>query len=82
LGSDLHISQGLEVIDWQANDKSLRLTLARPGRVHGRIDLAIPNPIESARLDGVLIPWETLGEGMYSFELKFKQRASLEINYR
>jgi alpha-galactosidase len=82
LGSDLHISQGLEVIDWQANDKSLRLTLARPGRVHGRIDLAIPNPIESTRLDGVLIPWETLGEGMYSFELKFKQRASLEINYR
>jgi alpha-galactosidase len=82
LGGDLHISQGLEVTDWQPNEESLRLTLARPGRAHGRIDLAIPNPIESARLEGVPVPWEILGEDRYSFELEFEQRASLEINYR
>ena len=82
LGGDLHISQGLEVIEWRPDKDGLQLTIERSGCSHGRIDLAIPNAIDSAYLNGEPVLRETFSEGCYSFELEFERRASLEINYR
>lgn len=82
LGGDLHISQGLEVIEWRPEQDGLQATIMRPGRAEGRIDLVIPNPIKSTRLDGVQIPWKILDEGRYTFELEFERKATLEIIYQ
>jgi hypothetical protein len=73
LGGDLHISQGLEVIEWRPDKDGLQLTIERPGRSHGRIDLAIPNAIDSAYLNGEPVLRETFSEGCYSFELEFEE---------
>lgn len=82
LGSDLHISQGLEVIDWQTFADGFHLRIQRPGRAHGRIELATPRLIAAALLDGTPIHWGERYAGRYIFDLKFIQETSLEITYQ
>jgi alpha-galactosidase len=81
LGSNLHISQGLEVTRWLPHDKSIEFDLERPGHSVGKIELAIPGQIESAFLNQSQITWETESEGIYSLDLDFNQKASIVINY-
>ncbi len=82
LGSDLHISQGLEVVDWQPDDGFLKMRLVRPGYSHGRIELATPHPIESASLNGTSIHWTAQTSGRYTFDLEFNKEAMIEIEYQ
>ncbi len=82
LGSDLHISQGLELVDWQPDDGSLKMSLVRPGYSHGRIELATPHPIESASLNGTSIHWTAQTSGRYTFDLEFNKEAMIEIEYQ
>ncbi|MBN1145925.1 MAG: alpha-galactosidase [Anaerolineales bacterium] len=81
LGSDLHLSQGLEVTawSWEAAAGELRLRLERPGRARGLIDLALPNPPRRAVLDGAPLAWTSLNEGCYRFPIEFERCAALEI---
>ena len=81
LGSNLHISQGLEVCNWWPHDKSLEFELERPGNSHGRIELAIPGQVEQACSKNARISWESGSPGTYSFELEFKNKARIEIKY-
>ncbi len=82
LGSDLHISQGLEVIDWQPHDGSLTCNLERPGHAHGHIEIATPKPIKRASLNGDPTPWIERIPGVYLFELEFTKAARIEIIYQ
>jgi len=79
LGSDLHISQGMEVTDWCSGPASLRFTLDRPGESHGMMDLWLPHPPEKASLDQTSITWQQLPEGIYRFQVAFQKRAVVEI---
>ncbi len=81
LGSNLHISQGLEVTRWLPHDKSIEFDLERPGHSVGKIELAIPGQIESAFLNQSQITWQTESEEIYSLDLEFNQKASIAINY-
>jgi len=81
LGSNLHISQGLEVCNWWPHDKSLEFELERPGNSHGQIELAIPGQVEEACSKNARISWESGSHGIYSFELEFKNKARIEIKY-
>ena len=81
LGSDLHISQGLEVFDWaQTPSGQLRIGLNRPGKAAGVVDLYLPRAPENARLNQVAVEWQSLGAGLYRFQLEFSQKAVLEIS--
>ncbi|MCJ7701221.1 MAG: hypothetical protein MUO62_06525, partial [Anaerolineales bacterium] len=81
LGSDLHISQGLEVFDWaQTPSGQLRIGLNRPGKAAGVVDLYLPRAPENARLNQVAVEWQSLGAGLYRFQLEFNQKAVLEIS--
>jgi alpha-galactosidase len=82
LGSDLHISQGLEVINWQRHDRSLICDLERPGYSNGSIEIATPRPIKSAFLNGISIPWTERSPGGNLFELEFNKTARIEIIYQ
>lgn len=82
LGSDLHISQGLEVVDWQPDDGSLIMDLERPGISHGRIEIATPHPIETASLNGSPLQWTAQTSGRYIFDLEFNKKARIEIDYQ
>ena len=79
LGSDLHISQGLEVSAWKSVDKQLELQLERPGLAEGCLELSLPEPPLAASLDGAALGWESSGPNRYRFQVKFDQSARLLI---
>jgi hypothetical protein len=81
LGSDLHISQGLELAAWSPSHRGLQLRLERPGPAEGLVDLALPHPPASAHLDGQLVFWQTLAEDYYRFPVAFNRKAGLKIEY-
>ncbi len=65
LGSNLHISQGLEVTGWEwtPDEHLLAFLIRRPGPAQGFIDLALPRPIQTAQVDGQPATWEKRPEG-------------------
>jgi alpha-galactosidase len=79
LGSDLHISQGLEVSGWSVSATNLRILLERPGKAEGVIDLYLSeSPIEVI-LNQKEISWQSLENDVYRIPVKFKQTAEIEI---
>ena len=81
LGSDLHISQGLEVEHrlWQADDGLLELELHRPGRASGTIELSLPREPISAALNDQAIDWLATEQGNFRFQVRFEQQARLRV---
>ena len=81
LGGDLHVSQGLEVAEWewQVASRELRLRLERPGKSAGHIDLALPRPPKEVNLDGAPLAWELVDEGSYRFRVAFDSSAELKF---
>ena len=79
LGSDLHISQGLEVIQWLESPENLRLRLERPGKAQGVIDLYLPRPPSRVVIQHKNIDFEPLGEGIYRIPVDFERVAEIEI---
>ena len=81
LGSDLHISQGLEVADWQADPGRLDLQIQRPGRAQGLVELSLPAAPQLAALDGQALNWQATVPGCYRFPVEFDQRARLHLEW-
>jgi len=79
LGSDLHISQGLEVAQWDASDDHLKLTLQRPGAAQGRLVFSLPAPPKQADLDGRSLSWETGREDLCLLTVQFRHTAHLNL---
>ncbi len=80
LGSNLHISQGLEVAGWKVSPRRVEIKLERPGDAEGYILLHLPSPPKKALLSGQECPWQLNREGGYQFHLKFHQKALLRIH--
>lgn len=80
LGSDLHISQGLEVSGWKVTPRRVEIKLERPGEAEGYILLNLPSPPKKALLWGEECRWQFNREGVYQFFLKFHQKALLRIH--
>jgi alpha-galactosidase len=81
LGSDLHISQGLEVAAWQAGAEGVSLRLERPGPDRGQALLGLPAPPLQAHLGGLSIPWQTPAPGIYAFEVQIDRSAQMEVTF-
>ena len=81
LGSDLHISQGLEVESWRWDSAAGELTfcLRRPGRTQGMIDLALPGTIQSVSLNGEALAWRGLDGVGYRLEVAFAGDAEIRV---
>lgn len=81
LGSDLHISQGLEISRWKSSPNGLDLSLQRPGKSQGRLALRLPAPPKQAIFDGQPLQWETAQDGIYHFTVEFQRTASLSLGW-
>jgi alpha-galactosidase len=81
LGSDLHISQGLEVSRWSPDLQAIDLELERPGHAEGRADLYLPRPPLNAIQDGKPIEWTATGENVYTFPVRFEHTGRLMIHF-
>jgi alpha-galactosidase len=79
LGSDLHISQGLEVTEWSETPTNFKLRLERPGRASGQVDLYLPREPEKVIINQKKIIFHPLGEGVYRLPVDFEQIAEIEI---
>jgi alpha-galactosidase len=79
LGSDLHLSQGLEVAGWQPAPGGLRLSLQRPGEARGHFDLSLPRSPKRAVWEGLPVEWERIAESCCRFRISFEASGSLEL---
>lgn len=81
LGSDLHLSQGLEVTAWQPLPQGLDLTLERPGHAQGRIYLSLPQPPRQVWLNDRPVPWSTCHQGFYILEVDFEGVGRIRVDF-
>jgi alpha-galactosidase len=80
LGSNLHISQGLEVTRWTVTPKNrVRFSLTRPGESQGEVELYLPGDPSRILVDHQEVKWQTLGNGQYRFPVQFRQSAEIEV---
>jgi alpha-galactosidase len=80
LGSELHISQGLEVISWEVLPHSLRFSIQRPGHIRGKIWIRMLRQPEQVTCNGAHAPYELIGE-ICCLQLEAHQTALIQINW-
>ena len=81
LGSDLHISQGLEVKEWKVNKAGIVLTIELGRDAQGEIELALPHPPHKVKSNDKEIQWVESEPGCYRFILTIKNTKILKIEY-
>jgi alpha-galactosidase len=81
IGSNLHISQGLEVDAWQPNNHGLSFNLKRPLRSGGEFDLVLPQLPRSVYQDGQPLDWKVIGESRFRFKVRVNQTSRVELEY-
>ncbi|MBP7228121.1 MAG: hypothetical protein KA988_03355, partial [Longilinea sp.] len=74
LGSNLHVSQGLEINDWQENELVLTLKLSLPRQSEGSITLSLPRAPRSTAPH-----WQEIQSGIYRFQVRLDQQAEYKI---
>ena len=79
LGSDLHISQGLEVTQWSGSPANFSLQLERPAQSQGQIELYLPHPPSKVVLNQKEVDWQVLGDDIYRIPVQFQQIANIQI---
>ncbi len=79
LGSNLHISQGLEVSGWRVDADEMRLRLALPRRAEGYVEFYLPTAPLRAWLDGAETVPADQGGGRYRVMVALEQSAELRV---
>ena len=91
LGSNLHISQGLEVTHWKTVGHKTALTINRPGNLEGYIDLHLPTPPHTIIANGMPIKhasdnesatiayWSNLSQEHYRIFVRSSQTVHIDI---
>jgi alpha-galactosidase len=79
LGSDLHISQGLEVTHWEIGPSDLQFKLERPGKAHGEIELYLPRAPQSITLNNQALSYRPAGSGRYYIPIQFDRVAEIQV---
>jgi hypothetical protein len=81
IGSNIHISQGMEVAAWEQMGDRLAFCLERPGHSQGSIDLSLPQPPYTAKLNQEEVVCERIGEQVYRFHVLFNRQAVIELGW-
>ena len=81
LGSSLHISQGLEVKEWEAEKHSLSFLLSPGRRAKANIDLYIPGVVTKALYDDQAVGGSKIEDYIYRFNLQVDTSGRLELKY-
>jgi alpha-galactosidase len=81
IGSDLHISQGLEVASWQPDGDGLRMHIERPGSAQGTIVFSLPQKPRTALSSGKPCPFKAGEDSLYYFPLELYQSTELQLSW-
>jgi alpha-galactosidase len=79
LGSDLHISQGLEVTHWAETEKNINFRIEKPGINEGHIDLYLPHSPARLTLNKKEIPFQNIKNKIFRVRVQFEKVAEIEI---
>ena len=80
IGSNFHVSQGLEVKDWDDSLHALHIKLDIEHVAQGHIDLKLNTPPRSAVIQpDKKVTWQYILNGIYRFEFELNRQAELTI---
>jgi alpha-galactosidase len=81
IGSDLHISQGLEIANWDVSTKELIFSIKTGKKLSGKADLYIESPPTEISINNVPSAWEMLGRGIYRILIPEKENSTVMVKY-
>lgn len=81
LGSDIHISMGLEVSEWILGQNKIVCKFSLPRRVIGHIYIYLPKTPQKAFLEKNPLTWKEVKEQVFQFPVQFDQNGVLEIEF-
>ncbi len=79
LGGDLHLSQGMEISQWQSEDKALSLRFDLGREASGRVHVYLPWKPTGAWFNGEVHMLQDEGQGVFALELKDLDGGKLAI---
>lgn len=79
LGSDLHISQGMEVAQWDVTYSAVTATIRLPRKTSGKIVVAIPYPSYEIRVNDKVVIGNQIADAIVEIPIEVNGFASLEI---
>jgi alpha-galactosidase len=79
LGSNLHISMGLEVHQITQTENGIEIKFDLPRKASGDVYIKLLEPPRKALLDGNEIPFEEANHQVYKFSISFENQAILLI---
>ncbi len=82
LGSDLHISQGLEVSSWNSTEKHLEFQIKPGKKMAGSIDLKMKSQPLGVKGNSQILPVEFLGENTYHLQIPEVETMSVNIAFK
>ncbi len=81
IGSDLHISQGMEVDRWEPTAEGVDLSLKLPRSIEGSIYIWLPRPAK-ALIGPDEIEVNRIDENIYQIRVSVKHKLDLQIQYK
>lgn len=81
IASSLHVSQGLEIKQFEQKKKTLNILFGHNKRLNGYVELELENDPKTVKLDGQETRWKTTDLGTYRFFFHDCPPGSLVISY-
>ena len=79
LGSNLHLSQGLEVTSWKSTSDGLSFTIETIGTITGTFDLWLSQAPKSAMANGDPLEFTEIEKNIYQFMINVDHKSEVEI---
>jgi len=81
LGSDLHISQGIEVAEWHVSGKNLKATLRLPRKTDGFVRVWVPGEVASVTVNGKLLDIQPDQDGVLAIPVEVDGFAKISLEF-
>ena len=81
VGSNLHISQGMEISTWNVHNNGVTFEILLPRQAYGDIEIALPRVPHRISLDQQTLSWEGRSDNCYRLRLNVNRKSHIEIGY-
>jgi hypothetical protein len=81
LGSDLHISQGLEVSGWKEEMDQLEFRLRLPRTAKGNVVISVPRPVERVSVNDQDVEAKTIEGGALQIPVTLEGFATIVVRF-
>lgn len=82
LGGDIHLSQGMELAEWQPGEDGLRFRLALDHTTSGVVDVYLPQTPRTVKAGEAEIACTQLDDHVYRLEVSVERELMVDIRYK